>query len=99
MPILASLGDAFDARNQLLQVLLGLLAVERRLATLVAPAAGDDGAPAPPADDAFTHLVLGLVAIGERLRAHLDAVAAPAADGAPLAVRPAAAARLRDLLV
>jgi hypothetical protein len=99
MRILASLGDAFDARNQFLQVLLGLLALEGRLAALVDGPADADVPPAP-ADHPFTHLVLGLVAVGQRLHAHLDALAPDAGAGVDVPPPPSpAAGRLRDLLL
>jgi hypothetical protein len=79
--ILHTVSDEFDSRNAFLQVTLGALGFAARFDALlarhaVAPLAGPE--PGTPTDDhPLPYLLLGLVAVRERLRAVVDAARSP----------------------
>jgi hypothetical protein len=109
VPLLDSVRDEFADRNVFLHLLLGLVALARRLDALLpgpgdSPAAGAEAPPPPeggaPADP-FLDLVLGLVSLRRTVATELGASPSAHAGAEPApAPHPveAPSLRLRDLL-
>lgn len=90
-PMLHARGENFDERNQLAQLVLGLLSLGSRLDGLLAAHPGGQGdAPSPSDGHPWDDAVLGMIALRARLLEHLEAgcpVPAPRRDEPPVLAR------------